>query len=80
MSEIASRGEDILTAPIDKGFHRLAWLFPYFMGFAGAVAGAFAVVRWSRHSATTTKAPGGSDSIDESGLQARLDEELDNLD
>ena len=31
-------GQDILLAPIDKGFNRLAWLFPYAIGVVGAVA------------------------------------------
>ena len=30
-------GQDILTAPIDKGFNRLAWFFPYAVGVVGAV-------------------------------------------
>ena len=31
-------GEDILAAPIDKGFNRLAWLFPYLVGATGAAS------------------------------------------
>ena len=38
----------MLGAPIDKGFNRLAWLFPYLVGASGAVAIGFAAVRWSR--------------------------------
>ncbi len=36
------------AAPIDKGFNRLAWLFPYLVGASGAVAVAFVAMRWSR--------------------------------
>ena len=30
--------QEPLAAPIDKGFNRLAWLFPYLVGATGAVA------------------------------------------
>ncbi len=40
--------QEPLGAPIDKGFNRLAWLFPYLVGATGAVGLAFAAVRWSR--------------------------------
>jgi cytochrome c-type biogenesis protein CcmF len=76
-------GEDILTSPIDRGFNRLAWLFPYLLGGVGAVAGGFAVVRWSRHSSDAPAASAAltrPDSIEEANLQARLNEELENLD
>ena len=32
-------GQDILSSPIDKGFNRLAWLFPYLIGASGAAHG-----------------------------------------
>ena len=73
-------GEDILTAPIDKGFNRLAWMFPYLLGVGGAVAGAFAVVKWSRHAPPASAAANPSHSTEDANLQARLDEELENLD
>ena len=38
----------ILAAPIDKGFNRLAWLFPYLVGVAGACAAVVIARRWSR--------------------------------
>ena len=41
-------GQDILSAPVDKGFNRLAWLFPYLIGATGAAMVGFAAVRWSR--------------------------------
>jgi cytochrome c-type biogenesis protein CcmF len=73
-------GQDILTSPIDKGFHRLAWFFPYLLGGVGAVAGAFAVVKWSRHSSLATEPlPPTPGEIDRT-LQARLDQELQDLD
>ena len=41
-------GQDILTSPIDKGFNRLAWFFPYAIGVVGAVGIVVAAKRWSR--------------------------------
>ncbi len=40
--------QEPLGAPIDKGFNRLAWLFPYLVGTSGAVGVAFMAMRWSR--------------------------------
>ncbi len=69
-------GQDILMAPIDKGFNRLAWLFPYLVGASGAVAAAFAAIRWSRRHDSTDEAPNAADPA----LDERLDDELRNLD
>jgi cytochrome c-type biogenesis protein CcmF len=69
-------GQDILMAPIDKGFNRLAWLFPYLVGAGGAVAIGFAAIRWSRHHGPLSdEAPATDLALDE-----RLDDELRNLD
>ena len=38
----------ILARPIDKGFNRLAWIFPYLVGIAGACAAVVIARRWSR--------------------------------
>ena len=68
--------EEMLGAPLDTGFNRLAWLFPYLMGATGAVAISFAAVRWARkpEGATDTSTP-----VD-SGLDERIDDELRDLD
>jgi cytochrome c-type biogenesis protein CcmF len=74
--------QEPLAAPIDKGFNRLAWFFPYAVGGFAAVAGAFMVRKWSRRApeqpvtADTQAAP----SAEDAALQARLDRELENLD
>jgi len=69
-------GQEMLGAPLDKGFSRLAWLFPYLVGATGAIAVGFAAVRWSRHPEEPTEAPAAVDSeIDE-----RIDDELRDLD
>jgi cytochrome c-type biogenesis protein CcmH/NrfF len=71
-------GQDILIAPIDRGFNRLAWLFPYAVAAFGAVAGAFVVIKWSHRPATETSLKPAS--AEDASLQARLDQELEDLD
>jgi cytochrome c-type biogenesis protein CcmF len=75
--------QEPLAAPIDKGFNRLAWFFPYAVGGFAAVAGAFVLRKWSRRPPeeqipAQTAAPAGS--AEDAALQARLDRELENLD
>ncbi len=68
-------GQDILAAPIDKGFNRLAWIVPYVAAFAGLIAIVVTTRRWQRPAALA----GAESSIDPT-LSARLDDELRNLD
>ncbi len=69
--------EEPLGAPIDKGFNRLAWLFPYLLGGGGAFAVGLAAVRWSRvRPEKASEAPSSPDPQ----LEARLDDELRSLD
>jgi cytochrome c-type biogenesis protein CcmF len=71
--------QEPLSAPLDRGFNRLAWLLPYALGAGGLVVAAFAAVRWSRHAAgAPRKADEASASSPE--LEARLDDELSKLD
>ena len=70
-------GQDILTAPIDTGFNRLAWLFPYAVGIIGAGAIALAAKRWSRHDAAS---PREQVVAADGALNVRLDDELRDLD
>jgi cytochrome c-type biogenesis protein CcmF len=73
-------GQDVLGAPLDKGFNRLAWLFPYLVGAGSAIGVALAAVRLSRRDPPS--APGATDIPDASdaNLDERLDDELRNLD
>jgi cytochrome c-type biogenesis protein CcmF len=73
---VAKHSEEVLGAPIDKGFNRLAWLFPYLAGATGAILIAFTAMKWTRHGDPTpaTAAPMDAD------LAERLDDELRNLD
>jgi cytochrome c-type biogenesis protein CcmF len=70
--------QEPLGAPIDKGFNRLAWLFPYLVGASGAVAVAFVARRWSRRESDTPD-PAGS-PVEDPALGSRLDDELRDLD
>ena len=70
-------GQEVLGAPIDKGFNRLAWLVPYALGATGITIVGFAATRWSRrHDEPPPSATAASDP----GLDDRLDDELRNLD
>jgi cytochrome c-type biogenesis protein CcmF len=69
--------QEPLASPLDRGFNRLAWLFPYIMGAAGAVAIGAIAIRWSRHEQQA--APADPVPADPE-LEARLDDELRNLD
>jgi cytochrome c-type biogenesis protein CcmH/NrfF len=68
--------EEMLGAPIDRGFSRLAWLFPYLVGATGAFAVGMVAIRWSRH---RPPEPSDQRSVDPE-LEERLDDELRNLD
>jgi cytochrome c-type biogenesis protein CcmF len=71
-------GQDILAAPIDRGFNRLAWLFPYLVGLTGLVTIVVTAMRWSRqHKLAQADGP---DLTADAALNERLDDELRNLD
>jgi cytochrome c-type biogenesis protein CcmF len=69
-------GQAVLAAPIDKGFNRLAWLFPYLAAAAALVGIVLTARRWSRQAAPAGTGDAGLDPA----LNARLDDELRNLD
>ncbi|OFV92956.1 MAG: hypothetical protein A3H95_12745 [Acidobacteria bacterium RIFCSPLOWO2_02_FULL_64_15] len=70
------RSEEMLGAPIDEGFSRLAWLFPYLVGATGALAIGWAAAKWSRKANVQAETPAAVDAA----LEGRLDDELRNLD
>jgi cytochrome c-type biogenesis protein CcmF len=73
--------QEPLAAPIDQGFNRLAWAVPYMVGLSGLVLVASVAVKWSRR--REIAAPGASTAGEraaESALEARLDDELRDLD
>jgi hypothetical protein len=69
-------GQNVLAAPIDRGFNRLAWLFPYLAAAAALIGIVVSARRWSRQAASAPAHDAGLDPA----LDARLDDELRNLD
>jgi cytochrome c-type biogenesis protein CcmH/NrfF len=69
-------GEDVLAAPVDRGFNRLAWLFPYLVAVATLAGILMSARRWARPVA----APAGASLDVDPALSARLDDELRDLD
>lgn len=69
-----------LGAPLDEGFNRLAWLFPYLVGFGCLVAVGGVAVRWSRRGNPAAGKPESAPEPIDPELDARLDDELRNLD
>jgi cytochrome c-type biogenesis protein CcmF len=66
--------EEMLGAPIDKGFNRLVWLLPWSLAATGALVIGFAAVKWSKPHDAPPPEP-----ID-AAADERLDDELRNLD
>ena len=71
-------GQQFLGAPVDKGFNRLAWLFPYLLGVGGIAGVGFVAMRWSKH--PLSGEPTDIASATDAALNERLDDELRNLD
>nr|MDQ3068094.1 cytochrome c biogenesis protein CcsA [Acidobacteriota bacterium] len=73
--------QEPLAKPIDKGFNRLAWLFPYLIGVAGAAVAGGTAMRWSRRRAAAgAEGPLPGAAASDARLNTRLDDELDELD
>ncbi len=68
-------GQDVLAAPIDKGFNRLAWAFPYLVGLVSAILVGFTAVRLTRR-----RDEAGTPAPEDPALEERLDDELRDLD
>jgi cytochrome c-type biogenesis protein CcmH len=71
--------QEPLAMPLDEGFNRLAWLFPYLLGISGAVVVGTVALRWSSREASEESVPLAATVVD-AKLAARLDDELRNLD
>jgi cytochrome c-type biogenesis protein CcmF len=69
--------QEVLAAPLNEGFNRLAWLLPYAVGLAGLAVIGRVAVRWSRRRAPESEpqvAPVNPE------LERKLDDELRDLD
>jgi cytochrome c-type biogenesis protein CcmF len=76
-------GEQVLLEPPNRGFNRLAWLFPYLAGAAGLAVIGLVAWRWSRPSQDEAQvaevAPTAANGED-AELKEKLDDELRDLD
>ena len=72
--------QEPLASPIDEGFNRLAWFFPYLIGATGAASIAVVAFRWSRRETAADAAPTVQDAGEDPALRERLDDELRDLD
>ena len=71
--------QEPLASPIDEGFNRLAWFFPYLIGATGAASIAVVAFRWSRREPpqNTEATP---EPTEDPTLRERLNDELRDLD
>jgi cytochrome c-type biogenesis protein CcmF len=76
----AAGGQHVLMAPIDKGFNRLAWLFPYLVGAFGALVIGLVARRWSHRDGGAAAGGETAPAPEDRNLTARLDDELRDLD
>jgi cytochrome c-type biogenesis protein CcmH/NrfF len=72
--------QEPLASPIDEGFNRLAWFFPYLIGATGAASIAVVAFRWSRREAAPDTVQTIQDAGEDPALRQRLDDELRDLD
>jgi cytochrome c-type biogenesis protein CcmF len=77
---VADYGEEVLLEPPDRGFNKLAWLFPYLMGGAGATAIGLVAWRWSHAPHETAPAAAPATPVEDAALKEKLDDELRDLD
>jgi cytochrome c-type biogenesis protein CcmF len=71
-------GEAVLAVPSNVGFNSLAWVLPYLLAGLGLVTLVLTARRWSSRPAAA--GAGGADVTLDSALDARLDDELRDLD
>ena len=71
--------QEPLASPIDEGFNRLAWAFPYAVGLLGLGVATAVAVRWSRSAQPTLAAAAPAIPADPA-LEQRLSDELRDLD
>jgi cytochrome c-type biogenesis protein CcmF len=72
-------GQDVLAAPLNEGFNKLAWVLPYIAGGTGAALVGLVAFRWSRKRDDEPAEPAPAVK-QEDALSARLDDELRDLD
>ena len=70
-------GQQVLNAPIDQGFNRLAWMIPLSLGVGGIGLVGFVAMRWSRRRDDN---PSADTAPEDPSVKERLDDELRDLD
>ena len=68
-----------LAAPLDRGFNRLAWLFPYSVAAIAAGGLGYGAYRLAKRPPSSTTTPTDR-PITDPELADKLDDELRNLD
>ena len=71
-------GQVALAAPLNRGFNRLAWLFPYSVAAIAAGGLGYGAYRLAKRPPAPSNAP--EKSISDPELADKLDDELRNLD
>ena len=72
--------QEPLASPIDRGFNRLAWFVPYLVGTSGALGIALVALRWSRRPQVAQGKSAAESAPPDPDLDARLNDELRDLD
>ena len=72
--------QEPLASPIDRGFNRLAWFVPYLVGTSGALGIALVALRWSRRPPVSQGKSAAESAPPDPDLDARLNDELRDLD
>jgi cytochrome c-type biogenesis protein CcmF len=72
--------QEPLASPLDKGFNRLAWLIPYLAGLTGAIGIGVVAWRWSQRDPGRRDAFAAESGNGDVALNARLNDELRDLD
>jgi cytochrome c-type biogenesis protein CcmF len=70
-------GQQVLNAPIDKGFNRLVWMIPSALGLGGIGLVGFVALRWSKR---RDNSPAEDSAPEDPSVKERLDDELRDLD
>jgi cytochrome c-type biogenesis protein CcmH/NrfF len=72
--------QEVLAAPIDEGFNRLAWFLPYAVGAIGIVLIGGVAIKWTRRPSELPAVTPVTDTPEQQQREARLEDELRDLD
>jgi len=72
--------QEPLASPINKGFNRLAWLFPYMIGGTGALFVGLVALKWTRRDESAPDGAALASTEEDPDREQRLDDELRDLD